>query len=228
MKKISTILLCTAPLLFSPLANAQEGNIGLGLGVKAGTTGLGLEITKSIGDTLVLRGSYNMLDYDLDINDTDIDYKANIKKNSLSAGVDWHPWAGKFHFSAAVYNHSDNKMKLQAKPSPGATFEFNGVFYDADQIDSVNADVQFGDTSPYIGIGWSSPPGEYGFGFVADLGLQFQNSPSVAFIVSGCTLPENLCTQLNSDINAERLELEEDLEDFNFWPTLNIGFSYKF
>ncbi|MDC0598696.1 hypothetical protein OAP18_02495 [Gammaproteobacteria bacterium] len=228
MKRALVVGLCTAPLLFASLAQAQEEQ-GFTLGVKAGTTGTGVELGYSFSETLSLRGSYNYFESDVDVDDTDIEYKAEFNKSSLALMLDWHPWENSFRFSAGAYSHSDNNINLNARSTIAGTFEFNNTTYDATNIGSVRGDVDFTKTTPYLGVGWGlNAFSDKKFALTLEFGVQFQGSPDVSLVANNCTLPGILCDQLNADIQVELAELDDDLEDFDIWPVANIGFAMKF
>ena len=37
-----------------------------------------------------------------------------------------------------------------------------------------------------------------------------------------------LCADLEDDVAAEQVELQKDADDYEYWPVLSIGVSYKF
>ena len=230
MSKLVAVLLFSATLMMTPnLSQAQNTEDGWGVGVKIGLTGLGLELTRSLTETINLRASYNTFEFDEDINDTDVSYSGEFKKNSLGLFADWHPWDGGFRVSAGVYHHFDNEINIVATSSVAGTFEFNNQVFDASNIGSVNGSVSFEKTTPYFGIGWgnASQAGQK-WGFIVELGVQFQDAPSASLVANNCTLPLGVCDELNAAIVAEISSLEDDIDEFDLWPVLSIGISYKF
>lgn len=58
------------------------------------------------------------------------------------------------------------------------------------------------------------------WGFSANLGVMFAGSPKVEL-----TAPDNIPA---GDVEAERKQLEDDLDWLNIYPVLSLGLSYQF
>lgn len=217
-----------ALLVFGSFSVAAQDAPQIGLGLKLGTTGVGLELSRGLGERVVLRGGYNVLTLDESIEDTDMTYDAELKKDSLSLLLDWHPWAGAFRLTGGVHSHSDNSLEIIAQPDTGGTYTINGRTYAANNIGVLDGVIGLEKTTPYVGIGWGHAAKATGFTFLLDVGLQFQDSPGVKLSVDTCSLPVAVCAQLNSDIQAEVVQLEKDIEDYDFWPVVNLGLHYRF
>ena len=229
MEKIVAVFFCLVSFTLPNLSQAQNNEDGWGLGFKVGSTGLGLELTRSLTDTINLRGSYNFFEIDEDINDTEVNYDGEFRKNSIGLLADWHPWDGDFRLSAGIYYHFDNEINIVATPTTSASFIFNDTVFDATNIGSVDGDIGFKRTTPYLGIGWgNAAQPEQRFAYILEFGVQFQDSPSANLAASNCTLPLNGCAELDAAVLAEVIELEHEINDFKLWPVLSIGFSYRF
>jgi hypothetical protein len=89
--------------------------------------------------------------------------------------------------------------------------------------------ADFGSLAPYVGLGYGRALSADGhFSFLFDLGVAFPGSPDVTLDVT-CNAPNaTLCAQLASDAAAEERELQDDADDYKYWPVLAIGVSYKF
>lgn len=72
MNKIYTLLAASSLLAISSTAQAESGQIGLG--IKAGTLGGGLELSMDINPYLELRAGINQVSFDFDTTIGDIDY----------------------------------------------------------------------------------------------------------------------------------------------------------
>ncbi len=209
--------------------HAQQGQDGLALGLKAGTTGIAIELVSPVTETVNVRLGYNWLEYDRSFNTDDVRYSGDLIKKSAAVFADWHPGAGSFRISAGAYRHFDNYIDVTGRPTASGTYEFNNQIYSADNIGSVRGRGRFNRTVPYLGIGWGNASrAENRIGFSTDLGVLYQDSARVDLQAFNCTLPAGLCTQLNADLNAEAEELEEEMSDYKWWPVLKLGVYFQF
>ncbi len=225
LKLLKTSILAvavSAPLL----AQAEFGIYG-----KAGTFGFGGGIGYGITDTLTVRLGYTAFDYDADVETDDVDYDAEAKIGGGELMLDWHPFGGSFRLTGGLIKNR-NKIDVDAKLNQ-ATIEINNEIYDTSDLGSLNGTVDFKSTAPYFGIGWGNVAGKDGnFHFVADIGVVFQGSADVK-LQGGCTataqaLSPTECDALQSDIQAEEKELNDEVSDYKQWPVISIGLGYRF
>ncbi len=228
MKKLVLSICSLACLAAAASATAQEED-GPAVGLKAGTTGIGAEFYMPLSEAVNLRLGYNTLDYNTDFDTDDVDYEGDIRKDSVSLVADWHLWDNSFRVSGGVYHHFDNEVEVVGLPTIGGTFEFNDVVYSSLDVGRVRGRADFRQTSPYIGIGWGDATrAGKSFGLTVELGLLYQGSSSVRLAATDCNLPQLACAQLASDLRAEEAELEDDLDDYEWWPVLNVGLTFRF
>ncbi|HEV8647090.1 MAG TPA: hypothetical protein VGR01_16140 [Burkholderiales bacterium] len=186
-------------LLFLAAGTAAWADVGVLL--KAGTLGAGLDLSKGIGETLALRLQANAFSFDEDITESDVEYSADLELKSAGLLFDWHPFSGVFRVSAGAY-WNGNEASATGRPT-GAAYEINGVTYASTEVGSLNGQIDFESVAPYLGIGFgSAPKAGRGMSFSFDLGVLYQGEPDVGLtVVCGPTVPD--CTQLQSDVAAE-------------------------
>jgi hypothetical protein len=211
-------------LLFLAAGTAAWADVGVLL--KAGTLGAGLDVSKGIGDSLGLRLQANAFSFDEDITESDVDYSADLKLQSAGLLLDWHPFSGVFRVSLGAY-WNGNEASATGRPT-GGTYEINGVTYNAADIGSLNGQIDFESVAPYFGIGFgSAPKAGRGMTFSFDLGVLYQGEPNVGLtVVCGPSVPD--CNQLQSDVAAEQVSLQDDLKDYKFHPVVSFGIGYRF
>ena len=210
--------------LFVAVSPAAWADVGVLL--KAGTLGAGVDVSKSISERLAVRLQANALNYNHDTTKSDVDYKAELELRSAGVLLDWHPFSGVFRVSGGAY-WNGNKATVTGQPT-GGTYEINGQTYNSTDIGSLNGKIDFPSVAPYLGVGFgSAPKAGRGMTFSFDLGVLYQREPNVGLtVVCGPTVPN--CSQLQSDVAAEQASLQNDLKDFKFYPALSFGIGYRF
>lgn len=182
-----------------------------GIGVRAGTTGIGADVAWGIAPTLSARVGYSALKWNRDIETSNVDYDGKLKLSNLNGFVDFHPLGPIFRLTGGVILN-DNKYDVRAA-------RFGG---------SLNGTVEPGrNAAPYLGIGWGTVAGA-GVNFYADLGVMFMGSPKASLTANCGPLSAAQCTALRTEAAAEERRLEDELKDFKYYPVLNIGLTIGF
>jgi hypothetical protein len=215
----------TAFLLVTFLASSAAA-ANLAIVPKVGTLGVGLDLSAGWTDSFSTRLAINGASVSGDVEETDITYDADLDLRSAGLLLDWHPGGGVFRFSAGAY-YNGNELALVGKPT-GGTFEFNGTVYPASDVGSVSGLTTFDNAAPYVGIGFSNA-GKRGWKFSFDLGALYQNSPQVNLdVVCGPALTPAECATLQGDVQAEEARLQEEVNDYKWYPVISIGIGYSF
>jgi hypothetical protein len=201
------------------LAIAATGSAGAaGIGVRAGTNGLGADIGWGIAPTLSARLGYSWLDnYNVDVNTTDVNYSGKLKISSVSGLLDWSP-LGPFRITAGITS-GDNKVDVTGVPTNAA----------ASAAGSVSGTIKPGKkTAPYLGFGYGNVAGA-GVNFYFDIGVIFQGSPkSTLTATCGPAVPAGQCAQLQNDVAAEQQSLNDSMSKYKYFPVANIGITIGF
>lgn len=210
--------------LSSTFAHAE----GIGASVKAGTLGLGAEVSTQISEKVTTRIGFNTYNYKFTGTQSSVDYDINFKLKTLAAIADWYPWAGAFRTSAGLM-YNKNKATLHGVPAAGATYTINGTSYAASSaVQSLDGSMTFKPIAPYLGLGWGNPVAkDKTWGFVADVGLLYQQAPEATLQVT-CASGFAGCATLQADAAAEQTKLQSSLSDYKWWPVLSFGVSYRF
>lgn len=217
-------LVCAA---FALAAAAAAPAGAQSIAVKGGTTGIGAELGYGLSPMFGLRANLMGGSLSRDEEDSGVRYEGKVKMNSGALLLDLHPFSGTFRLSAGlVFNN--NKFDGSATPVSG-TIEINNVSYPAADVGNLTAAVRFDKTAPYVGLGWgSSPKSSGGLFFSIDLGA-FLSKPT-ATLTGNCgpSVPPLACSQLQADIRAEQVQLQDSIDDFKAWPVLTLGLGYRF
>lgn len=223
---------CIALVLFglclAGSVTAAEDVNRFSAGVTGGTLGLGAEVGYAFSPRVRIRGLAAGLDASHDIEpdgQSDLRYDADVELRNAAAFVDFHPFSGNFRVSAGMVV-SDNSGDGSA--TCRQTFcNFGDGSNILVQGDRVDVDVEFSDAAhPYLGIGWSSTPDSTGdWLFSIDLGATYLGDPDVDASISGPSSGNPLAQQ---EVENEERNIEDDLEDFEFYPVVMIGAAYRF
>lgn len=201
------------------LGTSSAAMAEFGVGVKASTLGAGIELGTALTDTLAARVALNKYSKDDDQTIDDIDYTAELDLNSSALFLDWHPFSGTFHLTAGyLFSNSD----LSASATPANSVEIGGTVYNPSDIGRIDATVNLG-SGPYVGLGWGNVAAK-GFGFTFELGVVQQGTPDVDLTIED----PNGVIAANNDIEKERKNMEDDLDEFDLYPVVSLGVSYGF
>ena len=200
----------------------SSSHAGLGIAGRAGTLGLGVEVTQSLIPMVNVRGGVNWFNYSWDGTESDVDYNIELELKSFTALVDLHPFPllG-FRLTGGIVFNS-NGLEMVSDQISG-TIEVGGDTYPISDVGTLNGVVDFKSTAPYLGIGWGNAASSR-IGIAVDLGVAFQGSPQVDLRATGRLATDPTFQQ---DLNREIQELEDDISGFKYYPVLSIGLSFK-
>jgi hypothetical protein len=194
----------------------------VGIDVRFGTLGTGVVLSRGFGESFSVGLAFNTYDRSKDRDVDNIAYDFGLDFKTVGVLANWHPFSGTFRLTAGLYKN-DNKVDLAAKLTPGQTYTVGDSTYVASSSDGFGGNLTFGDTAPYLGVGWGSAPGSR-LGFLFDIGALYQASPRLALTGTGvfATGPGA------ADLEVERRQAEDDLKDFKWYPVISAGLYFRF
>ncbi len=208
-------------------------------GFKVGTLGLGAELSIPLSDFFSVRASVNGFSYsDEDVYEDDGDeiaYDASIDLLTVGLLLDFYPIeSSQFRLSAGAY-YNGNGTDAMMEPTNGE-YEINGFPYKATDIGIMTADAEFDTVAPYIGIGWGNKGSESGWGFSIDVGAMYHGETTLnAEATRGVGIPADnggpndiLFDQIQADVETERQDAEDEINDFKWYPVIMVGVTYTF
>lgn len=231
MRRFTARLSCLLPLVITvcllPAAVRAEQAISGSLG----TTGLGVEWIAPFNDTLRARVMLTYLGIDGDLEEEDIDYDIEFSSGSVGALLEWHPFASSFRLSGGLVG-TNFGFDLQSQGAQ--SFDIGDNTYTGPL--TLDGDVEFSDVAPYLAIGWSSDLEDPGLYLGLEFGVLYVGSPKLSLQASGEVTsdlngqPINVANNADfqADLELERQNLEDDLEDFSFYPVLTFSVGYRF
>jgi hypothetical protein len=217
----ATALLATTALCALPAA-AEEGRVTVG--ISGGTYGIGPELAYRFNEHVGLRASGGFLTHNDSEDIDDIDYDSKLKLKSVGAALDWFPAGGGFRVSVGG---RANNNKIHLRGTPNTNVEIGDITYTPAQAGTLTGTVEgahsFAPTLT-LGYGGKLAPG-FTLGF--ELGVMAQGSPKIRNLQStGGTLSSNAA--FLAELEQERQQAEDDVDNFKLWPVLQLGFLYRF
>jgi hypothetical protein len=225
MKRQMVAIACGALFLTAGASFCEAKDFAVGL--KASTLGVGVEGEYAPNQFLGVRLGVNYFTYDFDDDVRNINYDFDLNLRSISALLDWHPFPflGEFRISGGLlYNR--NELEAIGRPRTGDVFIIGDNVFAADQVGTLRGDIEFNEIAPYLGVGWDSSFGkDHALGFVFELGALFQGSPDVRLAADG---PVSGDATFQRELERERQELQDDVDDFKVYPVVSLGVVYRF
>jgi hypothetical protein len=214
----STAIVLLLVLLSAGIAHAEQN---FGVGVKAGTLGLGLEASWQPLRYLELRLGANAFDYNDNGDVAGIDYDQELSLQTFYGTANIHFADSPMRVTVGYYSNSNELLLINDQM---VDQEIGGVTYPGAGIGTLSSSTTFANGSPYFGIGYDFMiKGKIGMN--VDFGVLWQGDPEVTLTADGALSGD---PGFQAALEAERQELEEDLSDFKAFPVLQLGFVYKF
>lgn len=222
-------LVAALSIIYSP-AYAE----GVGIGVKAGLFGVGVDVTSRLTKRLNARIGFNYLPIEVEQTEEDIEYDVDVKFRQLSFLLDYHPFAGNLKLSAGLVR---NNSKFSFAASGQDTYEIDGVDYEGDL--TLAGELTFQPLAPYIGIGFGNAVRvNKGFGFSFEFGVLATAEPDFDLEATGIASSSNINNGRPFDVTTnaeftealreEEAQVESDLEELKILPVMMFGLSYQF
>ncbi len=222
MMAITTLAAGEAVAAAAPAA-APVAEPGIGLTLKAGTTGVGGDLTVGLTENFNLRAGISYFTWTQKGVGGDTDKKdLQLDLLNVPLTVDWHPITGNgFRISAGVMFNND-RGELNARY--GQSVSINDHDY---IVSSLNGKIDFNRFGPYLGIGYGNAADTSArWHFSSDLGVAYIGAPNIT--LEATALDPAQQGALENDLAAQRKTYEDDAKPFKFYPVLTIGVSYTF
>lgn len=209
----------------------SNGEFPVAVHVKAGTTGLGLELATSVHPKVNIRAGFSTFKIGASDSADDVDYDLDLKLATIGGYVDFHPFEGSFRLTGGLV-HNGNKISGAAEPNQD--LEIGDRTYTPAEVGSLQASLTTKDFAPYLGLGWgNSTQGDGRFSFLFDVGILYQGSPRAdlqAVVPANSPLNDDpaLLAELNANIDKELTSFREDISNFKVYPVVSFGIAYRF
>lgn len=209
-------------LVLSTSGQAHAQDVGVGL--KAGSTGAGLELTVGLSRSLNLRAGGQGFSVTQTRTEFDTSYDAKAKLASGMLLLDVQPSGKGFRVSAGAYY---SKNEVTAVSNEDTVVTLDGVAYPVSLVGQVGGRVSADEICPYVGLGWGNAVGSgKRVRFAVDLGVFYQGRPTVTMTAEP-KVPGSIPAKFYTDLEAERVRIEEDLKDYRLYPVVSIGLTVR-
>lgn len=237
MKKnvvLGLVLFCNISIAFGQIEQLKNLNAqpfkSWGVGVNAGTTGVGGSIITNINPHLIARVGFDYMGYTYKPDDMELDVEydgqeLSAKINALKLKfpdakllIDYYPVKnGIFSITGGVYL-GQNKITMEGYASQ--KFELDDIVIEPDENGYFDASLVLGNTvKPYFGFGLGRTLANKRIGFRFELGAIYQGH----YKIKSDYMADETVNKANSAIEDE---IPKSLLDF--WPVLNFNLSYRF
>lgn len=214
-------------LLAASTAHAQDGRFAIG--PQIGSTGVGVEAQFKISDRVTVRGGFDSLQFDEEVEGDDILYDGELDFSTGGIFADLHPTGDAFFVSAGVY-FGDRKVTVSGTPTAGTTVEIGDDTFTAAQVGTLNGEMDFGGTAPFVGLGWNTTfTSSRRWGFKVLAGAAFGSDPEASLTrTGGSALSPADQARLETELRNEEIEIEQETDGFKVFPVVQVGLAYRF
>jgi hypothetical protein len=204
---LSKAVVLTATLLLGSNAIADDN---LWFGAKVGTLGIGLEASWRPLPWLDLRAGANQYDYDDTGSQAGINYDATLGLETFYTTANFRFPLSPFRMTVGAFSNG-NEVQLVSQDMP--SYEIGGIPYTPAEVGTLRF-------APYVGAGFDF--NVFGrVGLALDFGVLWQGEPIVTLTSDGTLATD---PQFADALEAERQELESEVEDFKAYPVVSIGY----
>jgi len=215
-KSVASLLALT--VLSAGIANAEDSNFGIG--VKAGTLGLGAEIRWAPVPIVDFRVGANAYDLGSNGQYAGIDYDATLELESyfLTANINFP--LSPFRITAGLFSNS-NQMVMVG--SEAASYNIGGTTFSPGEVGTLTSTTTFDDVATYVGIGIDFELFDKA-GINFDLGVLLQGDPVVTLESN----MESVNALLRDAVVIETAGLTDKMDYLKAYPVISLSVVYNF
>ena len=227
-------------ILGMTLMASNANALDIGVGVKAGTLGAGVDLSFALTQTINARIGLTSVQIDseqetLSVGDSGFeeDMLTTLDADYGASGLlfDWYVFDGTFHVTAGMVKNN-GAVGISGQLQTGVTYTVGGQTFDSnDIIGNIGGDVSLGDSyQPYLGIGWGrKADDDPGFSLSVELGVALLDPKAqlVATVdVTGGTFADQAA--LDAMLRDAEDNFESEFDEFEFFPVFSLGLNYAF
>ena len=196
--------------------------------LKGGTNGVGFDVIKGINQYVDVRAGFSQMSISENQTSDGVQFNGKVQLGGWNLLADYRPFAGGFRVTGGAYIPT-SKFSATGQFDGSGSITMNGTTYTSADVNSVSANAKWSGIKPYIGIGYDGfNTTNSGFFFTADVGVIFAGSPKVSLSANCTSANPAICSQLNTDLQAQQNSLKSDLNNAKYIPVAQLGIGYRF
>jgi hypothetical protein len=184
VRNLAVVAFLIVPTLLVAQGEAKHG-ADVSIGVRSGTLGFGVEISKLVTSHIGLRVGANVFSLSRTFDQSDVTFSAKLKMKAVTGLVDLYPGSrGSFHLTGGIIS---NPLEVTGTGTPKATgtYTINNQEYTNVAVGTLTGSAKWPSTSPYLGFGFGTPANSHGgIKFVMDIGAAI-SKPTIALTATG-------------------------------------------
>lgn len=221
MKFLKTkVIVILATIALSNIANANDD---IWVGVKAGTLGFGAEASWRPIEWLDVRAGANFYDYDDSGSQAGVNYDATLALDTFYLTGNFRFPLSPFRLTAGAFTNN-NELTLASQDATSFLIGSNPIPYPSADVGTIQGVASFDSFAPYLGAGFDFDVMDR-LGLSLDFGVLLQGDPTVTIVADGLLGSD---PGFLADLEEERQELLNEVEDLKAYPVISIGFNFNF
>lgn len=243
MKNLAIAVVLTLVLAFPHPGAAQsvykETSAKAAIGLKFSTLGAGIEVATPVTHRSNVRFGFNAISYSRGFDKDNIHYNADIAFRSIEAHYDFFPFSGGFHISPGFLAYLTSPLKADSSVPGGQSFTLGGASFVSDPANPVKGTgkLDFNRAGPSFTVGWGNllPRSSKRFTVPFEFGIVYQGAPKATLSLTGDVCDPGLsnCRSVSdpvvqSHVQSEQNKINNDINFFQVYPIISIGFGFKF
>lgn len=226
-----------APKLFAQAAEASSAKAAVG--VKFSTLGAGIEVATPLTHRSNVRFGFNAFGYSRGLDKDNVHYDAELAYRSIEAHYDFFPFSGGFHISPGFLAYLTSPIKANTAVPGNQSFTLGGASFVSDPANPVRGTgkLDFNRAGPSFTVGWGNllPRSAKRFTVPFEAGVVYQGAPKATLTLTGnvCDAGLTNCRSVTdptvqNHIQSEQTKINNDINFFQAYPIISIGFGFKF
>ena len=189
----------------------------MSIAAKAGTTGVGGELTLGLGSRFALRGSATTIPMKPTGTFSDVEYQVNPPTPMFTAGLDLYLLGGLRLFGGMLFGAD----QLALDGTYNGSVEFGDQTYQGSG--TLTALVSRSSTAPYFGLGFGSTIGR-GLGIFFDVGGAILGETTVALSATG---PVTMAPDYEANRMKEQQSIQDNIDKYaKVLPMVSLGLRF--